>query len=682
MKRIMPAFLAVASICIPALAQPFLMTELVTYSDLLLPAPVLREPFPWGCEPAIFELSGVGPGAAAVRVVETDLRPATGSEIARAPTRVFEAGAVEGTWAEDGRTSIWVDGDTRFWWDSASGDGALVACTGPWTDPEYVLRISGASGLTETWTRDPASPARWLYESNRGERLAWIRSSSVDRVDWTAYDKSGKGVSRLTVRSSGGQAVSVEWWPEPGTRTLLVTKDSSGPGTVITGTDGGIAELRMEFDEECRPLLGVIDLGATVYVDCYSRGSDERVRRIETEAGGLRRRVDLGYGPEGFVVRLDYAVLVEESGETRAEPTMRIERFVEASVPGGARRELGPDPAALVLLSLRDAKGAESADDGFYIGLVTDEGGIHDGAFNQGAWEGVQALARDARPGETLSVVYLPSSAEAFCRSNLDYFAEREADLIVGAGFFFNDALGEIAERYPDRNFLLFDGITRDADGELYPNVACALFAEHEGSFLAGVAAGLAAKAAGKDTLGFIGPKRHPLFEKYQAGFEQGVRAVLPEAVILVDYSGTILDAAKDRDLTRKQYDAGAYIIFHSMATGNGLIEEAKARRERGEAVWALGVEFDQYDAGRYGGAAASVVLTSMVKRVDVAAREVAKMTMDGNFPGGEVLVFGAASGGVGLPDENPNLDPSIIVAVREWAGRIASGELVVSETP
>ncbi|MCX7775869.1 MAG: BMP family ABC transporter substrate-binding protein, partial [Spirochaetaceae bacterium] len=134
--------------------------------------------------------------------------------------------------------------------------------------------------------------------------------------------------------------------------------------------------------------------------------------------------------------------------------------------------------------------------------------------------------------------------------------------------------------------------------------------------------------------------------------------------------------------LAQKQFNAGAYIIFHAAGgTGNGMIKEAKERSQKGDIRWAIGVDKDQYNDGVYGGNK-SAVLTSMMKRVDVAAYEVCKMTMNGKFPGGQVLVFTVANKGVGIPEKNPNLSNDIIAKVKEYEALIASGKLKVSEVP
>ena len=110
------------------------------------------------------------------------------------------------------------------------------------------------------------------------------------------------------------------------------------------------------------------------------------------------------------------------------------------------------------------------------------------------------------------------------------------------------------------------------------------------------------------------------------------------------------------------------------------MIKEAKERSQKGDIRWGIGVDKDQYSDGVYG--SKSAVLTSMMKRVDVAAYDVAKMTMAGKFPGAQVLTFSLANDGVGIPANNPNLSADIVAKVKEFAAQIKSGKLKVSEIP
>ena len=309
----------------------------------------------------------------------------------------------------------------------------------------------------------------------------------------------------------------------------------------------------------------------------------------------------------------------------------------------------------------------------FTVGLVTDVGGIDDKSFNQGTWEGILEFATETGA----QTKYLQSDSDADYIPNLSNFSDEELDIIIAPGFLFEAALTEVATNFPDQKYLIIDMVIADK-----PNVASAVFAEEQGSFLVGVAAALKAQEAGKDTVGFIGGMDFDLIQKFEAGFEAGVAAVDPNMTVLVEYAGDFSNAPIGQTLAAKMYDQGAYIIFHAAGgTGNGLIKEARDRRTNGEDVWAIGVDKDQYEDGIYEGDM-SAVLTSMMKRVDVAAHDVAEMTFNGNFPGGGILVFDLTNQGVGIPESNPNLSDAIVEEVKTYEGKVVAGEIEVPVLP
>jgi basic membrane protein A len=330
---------------------------------------------------------------------------------------------------------------------------------------------------------------------------------------------------------------------------------------------------------------------------------------------------------------------------------------------------------SLTLVLALSACGGNDDEVTFEIGLVTDLGGIDDKSFNQGTWEGVLDFAEEFDLPEG-NFRYLQSASDADYLPNINAFADEELDLIIMPGFLFEDSLTEAAANYPEQQFLIIDMVV------MADNVASAVFAEHEGSFLVGVAAALKAQAAGEDTVGFIGGMDFDLIQKFEAGFEAGVWAVDPTMTVLVDYAGSFTDAQIGQTLAAKQYDAGAYVIFHAAGgTGNGLINEAKDRRSAGDDVWAIGVDKDQYDDGIYEGTS-SAVLTSMMKRVDVAAYLVAVDAFNDEFPGGDILVFDLSNDGVGIPESNPNLSAAIVSSVADYKAGILDGTYTVPTVP
>jgi basic membrane protein A len=310
------------------------------------------------------------------------------------------------------------------------------------------------------------------------------------------------------------------------------------------------------------------------------------------------------------------------------------------------------------------------------VGLVTDTGGIDDKSFNQGTWEGIVLFAKENKLKEGTDVKYLQSTADADYVPNLSTFADQKMNLIVAPGFLFEQAMGEVAKKNPKVNFLIIDTVVQQ------PNVVSATFAAQDGSFLVGVAAGLKAKADGKKAVGFVGGMEVPLIKAFEAGYKAGVKASNPDLKVFSDYTGSFSDAAKGQAVAVKQFGAGAYIIYQAAgSSGNGVIKEAKERSAKGDIRWAIGVDKDQYSDGIYSGDK-SCILTSNMKRVDVAAHDVAVMVRDGKFPGGTTLTFGLSNKGVGIPTQNPNLSADIVTAIDDYSAKIASGAIVVPTDP
>lgn len=313
------------------------------------------------------------------------------------------------------------------------------------------------------------------------------------------------------------------------------------------------------------------------------------------------------------------------------------------------------------------------------LGFVTDIGGIDDKSFNQTSWEGLDKFAKEAGLAVGSDIKYLQSASDSDYVPNLTEFADAKVDLIVAAGFLFADAIQEVSSKYAEQKMLIIDvDWIQDA-----PNVQQAVFAEHEGSFLVGVVAGLATKAAGKDKVGFIMGMESATMGKFYAGYEAGVKAVYPECTILYDNANNFGSTEIGKTLAAKQFNAGAYVVYHAAGgTGIGAIQEAADRRKAGTDVWACGVDTDQYQYGIYDGTNSSV-LTSMLKRVDTASYNAAKAVADGNFVGG-VVTYDLKADGVGVPTENPNFTNTVFAgvdfagALADYTAKIIAGELVV----
>lgn len=297
-------------------------------------------------------------------------------------------------------------------------------------------------------------------------------------------------------------------------------------------------------------------------------------------------------------------------------------------------------------------------------GLVTDTGGVNDRSFNQMAYEGLQKAEKDFGT----DIKYQESKANADYVSNLSRFAQNKYDIVFAVGFKMQDALKEVAPRFPDVKFVIIDGDAPDL-----PNCASYKFQEEQGSFLVGALAGLMTKS---NAVGFVGGEQMPLIAKFESGYKAGVKTTNPKAEVKVGYANAFNDPQKGQELAISQMNAKADIIYHAAGeTGVGVIKAVEAK---GKGYYAIGVDKDQ-DAEAKGR-----VLTSMVKRVDVAVYEAVKGAASGNFKTGSTTV-GLKEEGVGLsPMEYTKQDvPAEAMAkVEELKKAIIDGKIVPPATP
>jgi basic membrane protein A and related proteins len=249
------------------------------------------------------------------------------------------------------------------------------------------------------------------------------------------------------------------------------------------------------------------------------------------------------------------------------------------------------------------------------------------------------------------------------------------AGLVIGVGFLFGDSITAVAGANPDTSFAIIDSVVD------LPNVASLVFAENEGSFLVGAAAALKSQTG---TIGFIGGVENDLIKKFEAGYVAGAQAVNPDIEVLTNYItqppdfGGFNDPARAKEIAAAQYEAGADIIY-SAAGGSGLgAFEAAAEAGAPGDVWAIGVDSDQYEL--VSAELQPYILTSMLKKVDVATFETISAFNDGSFAGG-VQVFDVASDGVGYSTSGGFVD-DIVDQLDEFAAQIAAGEIEVPEAP
>ncbi len=301
---------------------------------------------------------------------------------------------------------------------------------------------------------------------------------------------------------------------------------------------------------------------------------------------------------------------------------------------------------------------------------------IDDKSFNQSTWEGIRRWARDNHLPEK-NYVYQPSqvSLEASVL-NLANLADRHPDLVIATGFSFAESINVVARKYPKQKFLLIDAVSN-----VVGNVASATFANHEGAFLVGLAAALKARDIKCNKLGFIGGFDHVVIREFEAGFEAGVRAVDPALKVFREYVGDFSNPPKGQRFAGNMYDFGVCGIFSvAGGTGIGVIKEAKARALKGGKAFVVGVDRDQYEDGIYDGKN-SVILTSMLKKVDVAVYDVLSRVANGDFQGGNI-VYSLKDNGVGLPENNPNLKTEWSRIIHAWEREIINGDVVVPGVP
>lgn len=298
----------------------------------------------------------------------------------------------------------------------------------------------------------------------------------------------------------------------------------------------------------------------------------------------------------------------------------------------------------------------------FTPAVIYDETGKFDKSFNEAAFNGAQQYRRET--GNAF-LEFEPTSDSARAAALRD--AAAKADMVVAVGFRWGDLLSEVASANPDRKFVIIDAVVDQ------PNVQSITFSEHEGSYLVGVLAGLATETG---TVGFVGGMDLPLIHKFRVGYEEGVHAVRPDATILAEMTGDTPAAFNDPflggEIAYEQIDGGADVLFAAAgATGLGVYETAAA-----EGKLAIGVDSNQNYL--FPGS----MLTSMVKRVDLAVKNAMAEGLAGTWqPGHKVL--GLAEGGVdaAIDEHNrPLITPEMEETLQAAKADIIAGRVTVTD--
>lgn len=293
------------------------------------------------------------------------------------------------------------------------------------------------------------------------------------------------------------------------------------------------------------------------------------------------------------------------------------------------------------------------------IGIITDTGGVHDGSFNQSAWEGLQRAQKDMG----IEAQYLESKTDADYIPNIEAFVDEDYDMIICVGYALADALKQEAEANPDVQFAIID----DASLADEPNVTSLTFEQSQASYLVGYVAGKTTKT---NKVGFVLGMSTDIMNQFGYGYVAGVLDANPDATVLQNNANSFSDTAAGKTAATQMITNGADVIFHAAGgTGLGVIE---ACNEAG--IWAIGVDSDQSSL------APEHVLTSAMKRVDNAVYDVSKETVEGKLSGG-VKVYSLADEGVDLAPTTNNIDPAVLSEVQEIKQQIIDGKITVPKT-
>jgi basic membrane protein A len=348
------------------------------------------------------------------------------------------------------------------------------------------------------------------------------------------------------------------------------------------------------------------------------------------------------------------------------------------------------------------ASNAAPASKQLIVGLVTDVGGRGDQSFNDSALRGLELWAagqlyaggslRDAKQEEVdasippelkalhiakvgIKPIVLQSKAQEDYEPNVQLLVDQGAALVVGVGFMMENAVEAVAKRNPNAKLLLIDSPILNAKGEPtpLPNVRSVIFHEEQGSYLVGALAGLTTKSG---SVGFVGGMEIPLIKKFEAGFRAGLQNVNPAAAssLRVTYTGSFDNVGAGKQVGQDLLAKGVDVIFHAAGTdGLGVIQAAKEARTAKKEAYVIGVDSDQWHV------APDAVLSSMVKRVDLAVYQACKDLVDGKWSAGE-QALGLKEGGVTYAEVRAPLPnkTELVQKVEALRQRIVAGEISV----
>jgi basic membrane protein A and related proteins len=315
--------------------------------------------------------------------------------------------------------------------------------------------------------------------------------------------------------------------------------------------------------------------------------------------------------------------------------------------------------------------GGSSSGSALKIGLAYDIGGRGDQSFNDSAAAGLDK-AKTELGAQSSEAEATSGEAESAKEDRLRTLAQAGYSPIIAVGFAYAGALKKVAAEFPEIKFAIVDSSDVKAN-----NITNLVFAENEGSFLVGAAAALKSKKA---NVGFVGGVQTPLIAKFEAGYVAGAKAVNPKITVQKKYLtqppdfGGFNDPAKGKTAAQGMIDAGADVIYHAAGgSGSGVFEAAKAGGAK-----AIGVDSDQ--AKTAAPAVRDVIMTSMLKKVDVAVFDFVKSVQDGSVKSGD-QVYDLKRGGVDYATTGGQVD-DIKAKLDAYKKQIIDGKITVPTAP
>lgn len=292
---------------------------------------------------------------------------------------------------------------------------------------------------------------------------------------------------------------------------------------------------------------------------------------------------------------------------------------------------------------------------------------LGDLGFYDGIADGIARLAADY--GVETSTVECKSDASMYQVALVE--AAESSDIVVAAGWQFWDGLTAVAPEMPDTRFIFVDN-GLDGVGD---NLLSIVYAENEGSFLAGY---VAMKVAPNACVGVVAAEDSETINNFVVGYRQGALYANPEGKVLdaVYTDGDYDSPDKGKEAALSLFGQGADVVYQVAGkTGLGVFEAAK---EQGK--YAIGVDSDQ----KY--IAPETIICSMIKDAGGSVYEaIANFIEDGVFEGGTIWEADMASGyvklGFGDEDQPQQVSAELQDEVLGLADMIVDGEIVVEST-